>query len=186
MDLVKVICPDFPEDKKVQPTVNHERWFKVINGTLYVPTETILKGNFLLLDKFIEALHNFEISEPEKGWWDDTLVSGKHIKKLDECLDVLDTLGTYKTLAVDIETRDTGYDGNKVLLIGFAYCDYDSVVIDAVEPKVIEALQKLFNKKDVTFIWQNGKFDTTRLKYLLGIDARIDEDTMLQQCCNIT
>ena len=185
MDLVKVICPDFPEDKKVQPTVNHERWFKVINGTLYVPTETILKGNFLLLDKFIEALHNFEISEPEKGWWDDTLVSGKHIKKLDECLDVLDTLGTYKTLAVDIETRDTGYDGNKVLLIGFAYCDYDSVVIDAVEPKVIEALQKLFNKKDVTFIWQNGKFDTTRLKYLLGIDARIDEDTMLQHYVGI-
>ena len=185
MDLVKVICPDFPEDKKVQPTINHERWFKVINGTLYVPTETILKGNFLLLDKFIEALHNFEISEPEKGWWDDTLVSGKHIKKLDECLDVLDTLGTYKTLAVDIETRDTGYDGNKVLLIGFAYCDYDSVVIANFEPKVIEALQKLFNKKDVTFIWQNGKFDTTRLKYLLGIDARIDEDTMLQHYVGI-
>ncbi len=185
MDLVKVICPDFPEDKKVQPTVNHERWFKVINGTLYVPTETILKGNFLLLDKFIEALHNFEISEPEKGWWDDTLVSGKHIKKLDECLDVLDTLGTYKTLAVDIETRDTGYDGNKVLLIGFAYSDYDSIVIANFEPKVIEALQKLFNKKDVTFIWQNGKFDTTRLKYLLGIDARIDEDTMLQHYVGI-
>lgn len=185
MDLVKVICPDFPEDKKVQPTVNHERWFKVINGTLYVPTETILKGNFLLLDKFIEALHNFEISEPEKGWWDDTLVSGKHIKKLDECLDVLDTLGTYKTLAVDIETRDTGYDGNKVLLIGFAYSDYDSIVIANFEPKVIEALQKLFNKKDVTFIWHNGKFDTTRLKYLLGIDARIDEDTMLQHYVGI-
>lgn len=185
MDLVKVICPDFPEDKKVQPTINHERWFKVINGTLYVPTETILKGNFLLLDKFIEALHNFEISEPEKGWWDDTLVSGKHIKKLDECLDVLDTLGTYKTLAVDIETRDTGYDGNKVLLIGFAYSDYDSIVIANFEPKVIKALQKLFNKKDVTFIWQNGKFDTTRLKYLLGIDARIDEDTMLQHYVGI-
>ena len=185
MDLVKVICPDFPEGKKVQPTVNHERWFKVINGTLYVPTETILKGNFLLLDKFIEALHNFEISEPEKGWWDDTLVSGKHIKKLDECLDVLDTLGTYKTLAVDIETRDTGYDGNKVLLIGFAYSDYDSIVIANFEPKVIEALQKLFNKKDVTFIWHNGKFDTTRLKYLLGIDARIDEDTMLQHYVGI-
>ena len=183
-DIIKTICPNLPESKRVQSTLNNERWFKVVNGTLFVPTDNALKGNFILIDKLVEALHNFEVSEPEQGWWDDTKVDGQYFTKADDCINVLNNICP-GYVACDIETRDTSYDGNKILLIGFAISDYKSIVIANFEPEVIKALQKFFDRKDIIFIWQNGKFDTARLKYLLGINARIDEDTMLQHYVGI-
>lgn len=183
--LVDTIVPNLPEDRKVTTSGNGERWFKVINGVLNIPPENMLRGNFMLLDKLIETLHSYEQGGPEKGWWDDNNVHGQTYTTRDDCLKALKFLGTKKVLAVDIETRNTGYSGNKVLLIGFAYGDYDSIVISCFEPEVIDALKYLFTCDDITFIWQNGKFDTARLKFLLGIDARVDEDTMLQHYAGI-
>lgn len=186
MNIVEAIVPNLPKEKIVQQTANHEWWFKIINGKLYIPSDNILRGNFLLMDKCIEALHNFETCEPLQGWWDDSKVNGITYYDADKCEKYIYWLcDNTNKVAVDIETRNTGYDGNKVLLIGFAYSDYDSIVIANFEPKVIKALQYLFNEKHIIFIWQNGKFDTARLKYLLGIEARIDEDTMLQHYVGI-
>lgn len=183
--LVDTVFPDFPEDKKVTTSGNSERWFKVINDVLNIPAENILRGNFTLLDKTLEVLHNFKEGGPEKGWWDDSQVYGDVFDTVIECLQVIRFLSKQKILAVDIETRNTGYSHNKVLLIGFAYTNYASAVINCYEPEVVQALKDLFKHEDITFVWQNGKFDTCRLKYLLGIDARVDEDTMLQHYAGI-
>lgn len=182
--IVDAIVPNLPSDKKVATTMNHECWFKVINGTLKIPSEVALRGNFLLIDTLIEALHNFADGQPEKGWWDDSKVNGRYHTEYNDIVATLKGLQRYGVLAVDIETRNTGYSGNSVLLIGFAWSDYDVEVIKMCEG-LQQPLNELFARKDITFIWQNGKFDTARLQYLLGVAARIDEDTMLQHYAGI-
>lgn len=179
MTIIEAVVPNLPVDRKVRTSSNVERWFKILGGVLNIPSENVLRGNFLLMDKCIEALHNFEQCELSTGIWDDSKVDGITLTDAAQCIDAIHTLATKKRLACDIESRNTGYDDNKVLLLGFAYDDYKAIVINCFEQSVIKELQDLFNNKDIIFIWQNGKFDTARLKYLLGIDARVDEDTML-------
>lgn len=186
MTIVEAICPELPKEYKVRATSNHEAWFSIVDGALCIPTEHILRGNFILLDKLIEALHNYALTGPTKGIWDDSLINGVTYYNEQDCLAAIAMLNTHKELSCDIETRNTDYDGNKILLIGFAYSDYDSVVIaNLSSEKVRHALQELFNNTAITFIWQNGKFDTGRLQYLMGLFARIDEDTMLQHYVGI-
>lgn len=185
MTVIEAIAPNIPEGKEIRPTMNHERFFKVVNNVLYVPTETVLRGNFNLMDTLIEAVHNYLDGAPEKGWWDDSKVNGVTYETKEDIVQALDRLAQYDLLSVDIETRNTGYDGNKVLLIGFAYSDYDAIVLKVGDDFPIDELQNLFDKTNITFIWQNGKFDTARLKYLMKIHARIDEDTMLQHYAGI-
>lgn len=179
MTIIEAVVPNLPVDRKVRTSSNAERWFKILGGVLNIPPENVLRGNFLLMDKCIEALHNFEQCELSTGIWNDSKVDGITLTDTTQCIDAIRTLATKKRLACDIESRNTGYDDNKVLLLGFAYDDYKAIVINCFEQSVIKELQNLFNNKDIIFIWQNGKFDTARLKYLLGIDARVDEDTML-------
>lgn len=183
MTFLEAVAPDL---QKVRVTMNHERWFRVVGGILNIPPDNALKGNFILMDQCIEAIHNFQKGEPEEGWWNDNKVHGEVFYDADGCMGAIDFLKTKKVLAVDIETRNTRYDDNKILLIGFAWDDYESVVIANFEEDVVGNLQHLFWQEDITFIWHNGKFDTTRLKYILGIDAPISEDTMLQHyaCIN--
>ena len=182
--IVDTILPDLPEDKVVRTTMNQERWFKVINGILHIPTEQVMRGNFILLDQLIEALHNFEKGAPEAGWWDDSKVEGK-VVSIGEAVTIL---WNKKVIACDIESRNTGYEGNKVLLIGFAYDDYKAIAVDVSEgcdeAELIQ-LQALFEREDIEWIWHNGKFDTTRLFYLMGIVAHVSEDTMLQHYVGI-
>lgn len=183
--IVDAICPNLPDNRKVATTMNFERWFKIVGGTLFVPSEQALRGNFILMDKLIEALHNFETYGGTEGIWDDSRVNGITYVSTTNCIAAIEMLMEHRTLAVDIETRDTGYDGNKLLLIGFAYSDYDSIAIKNQSVEVKQKLQQLFDRKDITFIWHNGKFDTSRLEYLEGLKARIDEDTMLQHYVGI-
>lgn len=178
--LVDAICPELTSGSVVT-TMNHERWFQVVGNKLHIPSEHVLHGNFILLDQCIEALHNFADGAPAQGWWDDTKVQGKVVS----IQEAVDFLITQKVLACDIETCNLGFDDNKVLLIGFAYDDYNSIVVDVTQGDVTP-LQKLFNSPDIKFIWHNGKFDTVKLAYLLHLSARVDEDTMLQHyaCIN--
>lgn len=190
--LVDAICPEL-ESGQVVTTMNHERWFKVVGNKLHIPTENTLRGNFILLDQCIEALHNFADGAPATGWWDDSKVNGKVVS----ITEAVNFLCNKKVLACDIETRNLGFDENRVLLIGFAYNDYDALVVDVshldqrygdignIGVEDLMQLQNLFAREDISFIWHNGKFDTVRLKYLLGINARVDEDTMLQHYTGI-
>ena len=183
--IVDAICPQLPESCKVATTMNFERFFKIANGVLYIPSEHVLRGNFNLMDKLIEALHNFETYKGAASLWNDDRVEGHTFTTEEECIAEIERLKSHKFLACDIETRDTGYDGNKLLLIGFAYDDYCASVITCFTPEVKKQLQRLFDRGDITFIWHNGKFDTARLKYLEDLDARVDDDTMLQHYVGI-
>lgn len=188
MTIVEAIAPNLPKNKEVRTSSNVERWFKVLGGVLNIPPENVLKGNFILMDKCIEAIHNFEKGEPPAGLWDDSKVEGITFTTAEQCISAIRQLperAVRKRIACDIETRNTGYDGNKVLLVGFAYDDYKAIVISCFESEVTRELQNLFNRGDIMFAWQNGKFDTARLKYLLNIDARVDEDTMLMHYAGI-
>ena len=183
--IVDNIEPNLPEDHVVRTTMNHEKWFKIIGGVLNIPSENALRGNFVLVDKLIEALHNFKHWQPQKGIWDDSKIQGVTYTSVEDCIQAIKFLGTQKVLACDIETRNTGYSKNKLLLLGIAYNDYDAIVISNFDDKVLQELQKLFDREDIVFIWQNGKFDTSRLMYLVNLRARIDEDTMLQHYVGI-
>lgn len=186
MNLIEALCPQLPKELKVRLTASEERWWKVIDGELNLPNERIARGNFMLMDKMVEALDAYAIQDlVEDVLWDDSTIQGVDCFTVDECLENIKVLNSKKVLAVDIESRNVAYDGNKILLIGFAYDENHCIVIANFEDSVLEELRKLFAREDITFIWHNGKFDCARLEYILQVPARIDEDTMLQHYVGI-
>lgn len=183
LDLVKAVCPNFPENKEVRETANFERFFKVISGVLYVPNMKITRGNFILTNKYIEAVNAFAAVEIGSSTylWDDLVTT--EVSNNIQAASMSRFLMAQKKLAIDIETCHTGYDNNRMLLIGFAYDDNHSIVFqDTVDLKYIKCI---LENPNITLIWQNGKFDTSRLQYWYGIKSRIDEDTMLQHYIGI-
>lgn len=207
--IVKQITPNMPNDRHVKATRDVMAWYKVVwsTRTLMVPPVNILKTNMRELERFSEALTSFEsmdFSSPLYQWGDEDLVlsevTGKHIVALLRTLP--DRARKYENLiACDIETRRVEWEDNVLLSIGFAYgpshcmaiynipiagAKYDgpSLSQDIVQ-EVYDTIQWVFNQPDITYIWHNGKFDCGRLKYLCNIDARVDEDTMLQHFCCI-
>lgn len=200
-NIVKAICPDFPDDRNIKESHDRMAWYVIGNqpSTLYIPPINYLRSNPLELDRCAEAIRNFasiDISKPEYDW--DNLV----LKEFsgENCLDGLRevvNLISGKEVAVDIETRCIPFEDNKLLSIGFAwngnicYAFYDIPIegTNSTLPKdkcVFELLQRTLLLEDTIYIWHNGKFDTTRLKYLCNLDTRIDEDTMLKHyaCIN--
>lgn len=200
-NIVKAICPDFPDDRNIKESHDRMAWYVIGNqpSTLHIPPINYLRSNPLELDRCAEAIRNFasiDISKPEYDW--DNLIlkefSGENcLNGLREVIKLI----SGKEVAVDIETRCIPFEDNKLLSIGFAWNDntcyafYD-IPIEGTNSTlskdkcVFELLQRALLLEDTTYIWHNGKFDTTRLKYLCGLDARIDEDTMLKHyaCIN--
>lgn len=210
-DLVNVVCPDFNwETKDVKVTHDSTAWYRVGNEkpTLYVPPEKLLKSNVRELDRFVEALKNFNIAnlnEDKFRWLDLNLSEYKG----EECIEILKKMKEEfqgKEIAVDIETKTIPFNDNALLSIGFAYDENSCIALydiplstqrahggsinsgysTNVQFRTYNALNDLLGDKNIKFIWHNGQFDCTRLKYLCDIDARVDEDTMLMHyaCIN--
>lgn len=207
-NLVKQVFPDFPEDRQVAGTRDVMSWYRIRNAdsTLLVPPINVLRGNMREVDRFAEAVRNFataDLTSSEFRWDDDYLetpvATGTDIiaalKKLPDM-----ALANGGLVACDIESRQVFWEDNKILSIGFAYSDRGCLAIynwpgGALVPlercetdeqrNVWCALQELFDRKDLTFDWQNGKFDRGRLKYLSGLDCRVDEDTMLKHYAQV-
>ena len=202
--LVNAIVPNMPSDRHVKATRDVMTWYKIINTTrtLLVPPINILRANVRELEKFSEALSAFaanEIEDPVYRWGDEDLVleeaTGFAIAPiLKQLPDKAREFGGL--VAVDIETRRVEWEDNLLLAIGFAYgpnhclalhnipipgAKYDGMDLPpSVIQSIWEALNEVLNQPDLTYIWHNGKFDCGRLKYICNIDARVDEDTMLQ------
>lgn len=187
--LVKVICPDLPEDKVVKAARDQTMWFQVHSGCLIIPPVKMLESNLMLMDKTVEAVlsyKHYKQEAPEYDW-DNLFLHDLHTAEDIEGLHQL-ILESGKIVACDIETRRVEWEDNKVLAIGFCCKNNEAWALwntDWQNTEVHEALQQLFSDPDITFIWHNGKFDTGRLKYLINIDARVDEDTMLQHYVQI-
>lgn len=206
--LVKQIVPNMPSDRHVKATRDVMSWYHIVHATrtLLVPPMNILKVNMRELERFSEAVMNFEtvdFSSPIYKWGDEDLtlmdVSGKHIpamlRKLPDMARQHDGW-----LACDIETRRVEWEDNILLSIGFAYGPSHCLAIWNIpipgaqhqgnfEPsvcrEVYDTLNWVFNQPDIKYIWHNGKFDCGRLKYLVNIDAHVDDDTMLEHFCCI-
>lgn len=74
-------------------------------------------------------------------------------------------------------------EADDVLSIAFSWCADKAVVFteDVLShPGIIHGLKGLYARKDIKFIWHNGKFDTKFLRARLGLPARVDADTMLK------
>ena len=192
--LVGAICPDFPEDKQVKSSHDQFSWFKVIHttNTLVIPPINYVKSNMMMLDKTVEAITAFAYSEldaPEYDWENLNLYEASDLGSILRMIATVRKVAQGKDVAVDIETRRIEWEDNKLLSIGFAtddntcYALYNIPIIGASGKdhftEVWWALQELLRDPNINFIWHNGKFDCSRLKYLCNLDARIDDDTML-------
>ena len=181
-ELVKAVFPSFPNDRHVVETGNREKWYLIDWGerTLYVPFSKVLYANPTEIDRFGEAViafSNMTVEDVGGFNWEDLTMEWP--KDEHGSLQLIDRLNNQKLISCDIETRRLELEDNKILAIGFSWDDGVGGAITCLTPAVVCALNHLLNNRAITWIWQNGKFDTSRLKYLLNIDARVDEDTML-------
>lgn len=199
--LVHSVCPDFPDDtKNVKSSSDMHKWFKVIyaTNTLVVPPINYIRTNPIIIDKFIESLKAFEAMDlNDKIYdWDNLNLYEYSDADVLEGIHFLESLTFGATkVACDIETRKVEWEDNLLLAMGFAVDENTCIALRDIpiigsksnhhDTKVFEALQSFLNRKDIKFIWHNGKFDCGRLKYLCNLDAHVDEDTMLQHYARI-
>lgn len=206
--VIKAIAPNMPEDRHVKQTRDVMTWYRVVNATrtLLVPPMNIIKTNMRELERFSEAVKAFEtmdLDSPMYRWGDNDLTlseaTGSSIvealRKLPDMARCFDGW-----LACDIETRRVEWEDNILLSIGFAYGPSHCLAIHDIplrgarhseatlnhDAEVLDVLDWVFDQSDINYIWHNGKFDCGRLKYLVGVDAHVTNDTMLQHfaCIN--
>ena len=198
--LVRAICPDFPEDKQVKTSHDQFTWFKIIRATntLVIPPINYVQGNMLMLDKTVEAISAYahsELDAPEFDWDHLNLYEASNPEEILRTIEIVRNVAQGRDVGVDIETRRIEWEDNKLLSIGFAtdestcYALYNIPIIGANgeghDTQIWEALEGLLTDENIQFVWHNGKFDCTRLKYLCNLDARVDDDTMLYHYCAI-
>lgn len=198
--LVRAICPDFPEDKQVKTSHDQFTWFKIIRATntLVIPPINYVQGNMLMLDKTVEAISAYahsELDAPEFDWDHLNLYEASNPEEILRTIEIVRNVAQGRDVGVDIETRRIEWEDNKLLSIGFAtdestcYALYNIPIIGASgkghDTQIWEALEGLLTDENIQFVWHNGKFDCTRLKYLCNLDARVDDDTMLYHYCAI-
>ena len=203
--IVKTVAPDMPSDRHVQATRDVVTWYKVVytTRTLLVPPLNVLRVNMRELDRFSEAVRAFAKADMNSSMycWDDSdlTLSEKTGDDIVEAIRNLPDMARHlgSKIAVDIETRRVEWEDNLLLSIGFAYgpnhclAIHDIPILGAkhegeINPEVLEVLNWALNQSDLQYIWHNGKFDCGRLKYLCGVEAHVDHDTMLQHyaCIN--
>lgn len=202
MTLLDAVYPNFPKDRRLKETKDSLIWYKIVlsQNLLYVPTSRILRSNPRELDNYIEAVTAFAKTDLQNydgyKWEDEDL----HLYQFHDegCLEGIQIINSVmnaqeqskRYIACDIETKRVEWEDNILLSIGFAtdsstcYALYNIPIqcsrSNCTEmPEIANALQQLFDRTDIKWIWQNGKFDCTRLKYMCNIDARVDEDTLL-------
>lgn len=194
MDLVKTVLGEPLRDgKQIKHTYNRELWYKIqsSDSTMFVPPIDVLKTNASELEKFVEALQSFSAVSVEDlcgyNWTEDYIESITVEGYVAETL-----LSMYKDtgdgkleVACDTETRHVHYNDNRVLAVGFCWSDKSGREAVATVEGGPKRLQKIFDNQDLHFIWHNGKFDITRLSWLAGLSARVDDDTMLMHYIGI-
>ena len=189
MDFVSTILGGPLKDgKNVKHTANGELWYKIVQSTktLYLPTIEVLRVNVAELDRSVEALQSFNTIEL------DTLCSYRWDEEYIESITVPDSVirdfanysGPKLDVAFDIETCHVGYNDNRVLAVGMCW-EKEGLELVATFSGTVSELQQVFSNPNLNCIWHNGKFDTSRLEYLEGVKARVDDDTMLMHYIGI-
>ena len=201
---VRAVCPDISDDKQVKSSHDQFSWFRIVwaTNTLVIPPLNYIKTNMLILDKTVEAIQAFAYSEPgssEYDWENLNLYEASTFEDILQMIDTVRKVAQGRDIGVDIETRRIEWEDNKLLSIGFAtdentcYALYNIPIKGARGGEEIsegcnevwQALEGLLTDPNINFVWHNGKFDCSRLKYLCNLDARIDDDTMLYHYCAV-
>lgn len=199
---VRAVCPDISDDKQVKCSHDQFSWFRIVwaTNTLVIPPLNYIKTNMLILDKTVEAIQAFAYSElgsPEYDWENLNLYEASTFEDILQMIDTVHKVAQGRDIGVDIEARRIEWEDNKLLSIGFAtdestcYALYNIPIKGARggelvwHPEVWQALEDLLTDPNINFVWHNGKFDCSRLKYLCNLDARIDDDTMLYHYCAV-
>lgn len=185
-DLIDVMFKnEFPNDRSIASTMDRMKWWRVnvVERKLYVPPINAIRSSWGYLDTFISAVQGFIVADLDNfPTWDDTTYYEDHGFE-DQALEILEKvhLGGLQNIYVscDIETRHVQFLNNKVLCIGFCFNETEAYIISVFTPKVIDKLHSLFAEETIKWILHNGKFDARICSYILGIDVRIDEDTLL-------
>lgn len=179
-------------DRHFKGTKDRTVWYKVNRAerTMYTPGRDVLRINPQELTNFIgaaEVFINSTLDAPEFDW-DNLNLSWYNTA--DAMRPFLEELASYqgnkRIVAVDIETRNLGWDKNKLLSLGFATSESSCVALSNIPVTMFPLLEKALNNPDIIYAWHNGKFDCTRLKYICNINARIDEDTMLKHYVQVS
>ena len=168
------------EGKHLKETADDEQFYKTMDGTFYVPPIAYLKNNLpelMTLQEAFESYYNSENETPEE--WDLNNVNKRLYSSTRDIIKLVRYLNKQEEIAVDIETTGFSFFDDEMLLLVLSWGYDDVAIIDNFSPAVISYLQQLFLNEEITFIWHNGKFDTSRLKAFFDLDARVDEDTML-------
>ena len=168
------------EGKHLKETADDEQFYKTMAGTFYVPPIAYLKNNLpelTTLQEAFESYYNSTNETPEE--WDLNNVNKRLYSSTRDIIKLVRHLNKQEEIAVDIETTGLSFFDDTMLLLVLCWGYDDVAIIDNFGPAVLSYLQALFNNKDISFIWHNGKFDTSRLKAFFDLDARVDEDTML-------
>jgi len=182
-EILKMLCPNFPSDREVSATMSREVWYKVVGNILYVPPESYLRVAPTELDRYGEALLGFEklnlaLHAQGNSRW---LIPWEMYKSESLALQVIEYLSSNATfITCDIECSHLGWDDNNMLLLGLKMRgEFKVHLIACFTPNVCKALSDMFAHKNIKFLWHNGKFDISRIHYILKVRARVDEDTML-------
>lgn len=201
---VRAVCPDISDDKQVKSSHDQFSWFRIVwaTNTLVIPPLNYIKTNMLILDKTVEAIQAFahsKLGAPEYDWENLNLYEASTFEDILWVIDTVRKVAQGRDIGVDIETRRIEWEDNKLLSIGFAtdestcYALYNIPIkgarggegISEGCNEVWQALEDLLTDPNINFVWHNGKFDCSRLKYLCNLDARIDDDTMLYHYCAV-
>lgn len=167
-------------------------WYHVnrAESTMYAPGMDVLRVNQQELTNFLGAVEVFlhsELDAPEFDWDNLNLTWCNTSDEITLFLmQMANYTGEKMLVAVDIETRDLGWDDNKLISIGFATSEDTCVALSNIREEAYPLLEAALNNKNIIYAWHNGKFDCTRLKYICNISARIDEDTMLKHYVQIS
>ncbi len=201
---VRAVCPDISDDKQVKSSHDQFSWFRIVwaTNTLVIPPLNYIKTNMLILDKTVEAIQAFahsDLDAPEFDWDHLNLHEASNPEEILRTIEIVRNVAQGRDIGVDIETRRIEWEDNKLLSIGFAtdestcYALYNIPIkgarggegISEGCNEVWQALEGLLTDPNINFVWHNGKFDCSRLKYLCNLDARIDDDTMLYHYCAV-
>ena len=171
-------------DKAVWYKINHN------TNTMFTPGMDVLRVNQAELTNFLGAAEVFlfsEIGAPEFDW--------EHLNlewyyERNSIIEFLTRMAEYggpeRLVACDIETRDLSWDNNELLSIAFSTSDDTCFALSGITNDLYSLLTKALTNPHIRYAWHNGIFDCTRLKYICGVDARIDEDTMLKHYAQVS
>lgn len=99
-----------------------------------------------------------------------------------KCLERLDFIEkNAEYIASDLETKGLNFRTDPILSVGMCWQENLSYIIPAQylkNNKICNKLKELYESPKLKWIWHNGTFDVKFLR-MCGINARIDEDTML-------